>query len=312
MIKNKKQNILVTGASGFVGGVLVEKLLKSNDNLFLVSQDKKYKVSNSTVFYGDFNDEKFCKKIVKNIDTVYYLAGYKKNISYHTKYPNDFIVGNTLPLISFLNAVKQSNIKKIIYLSSTHVGLYTDGEKDGYIIGKYINELILKSFATQFDIDVKIVRSAPIYGPGDNFNLETANFIPSMISKVSKEDKEIVVWGSGKRKLQFIYIDDLVSNLISISSSKLNFFVVGNPEVLNINNIVKKIVGVFGKNLKIKHDLTKPDKESVLFRFNNNLPFLFDFDTGLENTINYYRRRRARVMRKQSFSLPSRGERKEI
>lgn len=289
MISKTKQNILVTGANGFVGKALVKELIKSSDNIFLVSRDKDYKLDGVGTFYGDLLDKDFCKKIVTDIDTVFYLAGYKKNISHHTKYPNDFVFGNVEPLMSFLKAVKGSTIKKIIYLSSTNVGLYKDGEEDGYVVGKYINELILKSFSKQRDIDIKIVRSVPIYGPGDNFNPETANFIPAMINKVYESKKEVLVWGSGRRELQFVFIDDLVSNMIEISKLSEKFFVVGNPKTLTINEIVEKIVWLSGKDLKIKNDITKPDRPTQLFKFNNAVIPEVGFDKGLEKTINYYK-----------------------
>lgn len=288
-MKKEKNNILIIGANGFVGKSLTKRFLKDKYNLFLVSRNKKIKINGAKIFYGDLTNQSFCKKIVSNVNTVFYLAGYKKNIAYHTKYPNDFVFGNIEPLISFLKAAKKSSIKKIVYLSSTNVGLYKEGEEDGYVVGKYINEIILKSFSKQSDIDVKIVRAPGVYGPGDNFDLETANFIPSMINKIYKSDKEVSVWGTGKRKIQFIFIEDLVSNLVAIFRSLGKFFVIGNRESLTINDIVKNIIKLLDKDLVIKNDLTKPDKQTKLFKFHNEKKPEFDFDKGLEATINYYK-----------------------
>lgn len=283
-------NILITGASGFVGRALTDKLLFQKDKIFLISKDRNFKSGRAKVFYGDLNDGNFCRKIVKNIDLVYYLAGYKKNIAHHIKYPNDFVFGNIKPIFTFLEAIKDSAVKKIIYLSSTNVGFYKEGEEDGYIIGKYISELILKSFSGQFNIDVKIVRASGIYGPGDNFDLKVANFIPAIINKIFESTGEILVWGSGKRKVQFIFIEDIVSNLVAISNSPDKFFIIGNPESLTVNNIVKKIVKLSGRNLVIKNDLTKPDKQTVLFKFNNERKPKFNLEKGLKKTIDYYKK----------------------
>lgn len=282
------RNILITGANGFVGKALVEKLSIDN-NLFLVSRDSSCSCPNTVTHVGDLSDDFFCKKIVDGIDVVYYLAGYKKNISFHIKNPSDFVLGNVEPLISFLKAVKNSSIKKIIYLSSTNVALYKEGEEDGYVVGKFINELILKSFARQTEIDIKIVRSTGIYGPGDNFDPESANFIPTMINKISNSDEDIRVWGTGERQIQFIYIDDLVDNLIKARDSQSDFFTVGNSEVLTINDITTKIIELSGKKLKIINDPTKPDKPTHLFEFNNPSPIKFNFEVGLKETIKYYK-----------------------
>lgn len=283
------KNILITGADGFVGRALTKRLLGESRSLFLVSRNKKLKVTGAKVFYGDLNDNKFCQRIIKRIDTVYYLAGYKKNIAYHTKYPNDFVLGNIGPLTSFLKAVRDSSIKKIIYLSSTHVGLYKEDEEDGYILGKYINELILKSFSEQSGVDVKIVRSPGIYGPGDNFDPETANFVPAIINRIYESNNEMQVWGAGNRKMQLIFIDDLISNLVEISRSGKKFFVVGNPESLTINSITEKLVKLSGKSLIIRNNPTKPDKPTQLFEFGNQVSPKFDFDSGLRKTMDYYK-----------------------
>ncbi len=288
-MNKKKENILITGAGGFVGKALTKELLKNDSNLFLVSRDKKFQTKKVKFFYGDLRNFSFCRRIVKNIDVVYYLAGYKKNIAYHTKYPGDFVLGNIEPLISFLKAVRKSSIKKIIYLSSTNVALYEEDEKDGYAAGKYINELILKSFSKQLNVDIKIVRVPSIYGPGDNFNPATANFIPATINRVYESDKEVSVWGAGKRRMQSIFINDLISNLMKISQSSSKFFVVGNTKSLTINNVVTKIIKLSGKNLVIKNDPTKPDKPTKLFQFHNEKEPEFDFDRGLRETINYYK-----------------------
>ncbi len=290
MTSEKKQNILVTGANGFVGKALVRELLKNGENVFLVSRDKNFKSEGGEVFYGDLADVNFCKKIVDNIDAVYYLAGYKKNIAFHIKNPNDFVIGNVEPLISFLKAVKDSNVKKIIYLSSTNVGLYKEGEEDGYVVGKYINELILRSFIKQTGVDVKIIRSAGVYGPEDNFNPETANFIPSMINKVFESEKEISVWGTGKREMQFVYIDDLVANLIQAEKSDKSYFVVGNPENLTINGIALKLIELAEKDLVIKNDTTKPDKPTQLFEFINAVDPKWSFEKGLKVTLEYFKK----------------------
>lgn len=287
-----KENILITGASGFVGKTLIPKLIESN-NLYLVSRDKDFAYPSAKVYHGDLSLKNFCQEIVSGINTVFYLAGYKKNIAYHLKHPYDFVAGNISPLLSFLEAVRNSGIKRIIYLSSTNAGLYKEDEEDGYVRGKYINEIILRSFTRQTGIDIKIVRAPGIYGPGDNFDPETANFIPAMINKIHQSDGDIIVWGKGLREIQFIYIDDLVSNLIEISDSGKAFFVVGNPEALTINQIVEKIIELSGRDLHIKNDATKPDKPSQLFDFDNLKKPSISFEEGLRQTIAYYKKSHA-------------------
>ena len=115
-------NILIIGASGFVGKSLVVRLAKDKKyKLYLVSRNKQFDFQGAKVLFGDLSDISFCNKIVQGIDIVLYLAAEKKNIAYHTESPFDYTTGNLKPLLTFLEATKRSKITKLIYLSSTIV-----------------------------------------------------------------------------------------------------------------------------------------------------------------------------------------------
>ncbi|MBU1131191.1 NAD(P)-dependent oxidoreductase [Patescibacteria group bacterium] len=293
MSKSSSKNILITGAHGFIGQALVKSLLTTNHQLFLVSRNKSYSCPGAKIFFGDLNQPKFCQKVLQGIDIVYYLAGYKKNIAFHAKQPFDFLSGNAKPLLNFLEAVQNSQVKTLVYLSSTIVDYVNVGDNvlDGYALGKYANELALQLFAKQSKISVKIVRSAAVYGPGDDFKAQTANFIPAIIDRIAKSNKDFTIWGSGKRRIQFIFVDDLVKNLLSASSNKKkNFFVVGNPEAVTVNEVVGKVIKLFGKKLVIDHDLSRPDKITKLVSFSNVVKPKINLDKGLKRTINYYQK----------------------
>ena len=145
------KKILIIGADGFVGRALTKKLATAKQQLFLTSRHKNFKHPTAKVYYGDLNKPVFCSKILKGIDTVYYLAGYKKNIAWHLKYPAEFFQGNLYPLLNFLAALEHSKVKQLIYLSSTIVDYIdmTAPKVDGYVLGKAGSELALKSFASR-------------------------------------------------------------------------------------------------------------------------------------------------------------------
>lgn len=286
----QKENILIVGASGFVGKALTRSMLETNSKVFLTSRDKSFKIKGAKVFYGDLNDIVFCKKILKNIDVVYYLASYKKNIAVHTKIPFEVLAKNVTPLITFLEAVKVSKVKKIVYTSSSIVEYFslTDNVVDGYVYGKYINESIIKSFVSENKTPITIVRSAAVYGPGNDFNPDTANLIPSLIIKAIEAKDEMVLWGKGTRRLQFIYIDDLVHNLIAVKDRKEETITVGNPMPVSIKKVLQIILAQLDKKLKISHDLTKPDKKTQLTKFNNIVKPKIDLKEGIMRTLEFY------------------------
>ncbi|MCC2630515.1 MAG: wcaG [Candidatus Paceibacter sp.] len=292
--KNQK-NVLVIGASGFVGQALLKKLVTTKSDLFLVSRNKKFKYPDATIFYGDIENKKFSEKILKNIDTVFYLAAYKKNIAVHTNTPFEVLLHNVRPLLNFLEAAKNSQVKNIVYISSTNAAYALDADEmiDGYVYGKFITEMIAKAFSQETGISVKIVRSSAVYGPGDNLDPKTANFIPAMIRRVDEANDELVVWGKGKRKLQFMYIDDLVANILAAEKSHKDFLIFGNPEVVSVNDVVTKITTIIGKKLKISHDIAKPDKPTKLSTFQNIITPKINLDSGLQKTLDYYRKHHA-------------------
>jgi nucleoside-diphosphate-sugar epimerase len=270
--------VLVTGAGGFVGRSLVSALQK-------VGRD----VRASTRKDGDLSDPKFCKKILTGVETVFYLAGSKKNLRFHLAQPYTFAAENLRPFLTFLNALERSRVKKLIYLSSTIVEYANDDKEiDGYVLGKYLNERLIEAFRKQFQIDVKLVRSVATYGPGDNFDPRSANFLPAMIRKVFAAREEVEVWGRGKRKLQFIYIDDLVKNLLATEKAKGNFFVFGHPQSIGVNEIVRKIIVLSGKRLQIKNNWQEADKPTKLARFKNFIAPRVSLSEGLRRTISYY------------------------
>ncbi|TSC68606.1 MAG: NAD-dependent epimerase/dehydratase [Parcubacteria group bacterium Gr01-1014_56] len=290
-MKARKSNILVLGANGFVGRALAKKLLQDKNTVSLVSRDKKHRVAGAKMFHGDLTDPNFCKKILRGVEVVYYLASFKKNVAIHTRQPFDVVYENVLPLLTFLWATKTSAIKTLIYASSVNVkyAVSNNRETDGYVLGKYINELILKSFIAQTGIDVKIIRSSAVYGPGNDFNPEVANVIPLLIVKASYSGGKLVLRGKGKRKLQFIYIDDLVDNLIAIKNSCESFFVIGNNEAISVKDLASRIIKLVGKNVKIITGVTQEDKSTKLDIFNNVVRPKTNLDSGLRKTVAYYK-----------------------
>lgn len=287
----KKDRILIVGANGFVGRALAKRVLRGSDTVSLVSRDKKFKVPGAKHFYGDLTDYAFCKKILTGIDTVYYLASFKKNVSVHTRQPFDAVYENVLPLLTFLEAAKTSSVKRIIYMSSVTVTYAVSAsiETDGYVLSKYINEIILKSFAAQTGIDIKIVRSAAVYGPGNDFNPEVANVIPLFIVKTVRNNGDLVLRGRGKRKLQFIYIDDLIENIVAVRHSRQKFFTIGNKHAVEVKSLASKIIELAGANVKVRTDTQYKDKPTKLDKFNNIVSPKTSLDLGLRKTVEYYK-----------------------
>ena len=136
---------------------------------------------------------------------------------------------------------------------------------------------LCEAIKTQFPnstLDTRCVMPTNIYGPGDNFSNENSHMVPALIkrfheAKINKS-QNVVMWGSGKPRREYLYVDDLASAIVNIMnlskkkytkvlSGKSNFINIGTDEektILNIAKIIKKVIGFKGN---IKNDLSKPD-----------------------------------------------------
>jgi nucleoside-diphosphate-sugar epimerase len=105
------------------------------------------------------------------------------------------------------------------------------------------------------------------------------------MNKVRAADRELVVWGTGKRKLQFIHVADAAANLVAAARARGDFFMVGHPEAPRVDQVAQLLMRLMGKRLRIRHDLSKPDKPSKLFRFTNPARLRYDLRRGLADLL---------------------------
>jgi nucleoside-diphosphate-sugar epimerase len=284
---HRRTRVLVVGASGFIGRALAERLVRSGSRVTAVSR-KRIRIPGAVMRHGDLRNPTFCRSVTRGMDVIHYAAGMRKNIAHHTAAPFDFFRGNLEPLLCFLDALRKSPPRTLVYVSTTLVGYVgnSDGTDDGYLLGKYASELALRAFARETGWTVHIVRSAAVYGPGDGTDPDALTFIPSMIRKIRTNDRELLVWGTGKRRLQFVYIDDLVANLIAIGRKKRgDVFAIGNNQTATVDQVAKMVMEALGKKLPIRHDTGKPDKPSQIIRFTPPVKPRVDLRSGLRRTV---------------------------
>lgn len=269
-----KRTVAVVGANGFVGRALVAKLLSvPRTRVLAVGRtpvSARRRIAGARYLSGDITRPSFARRIARQTDTVYYVAAKKKNIAHHTAEAFHYLEGNVRPLLGFLSAIRGLRPGTFVYASSV-LTEYADRDPvaDGYLLGKRACELALRAFAGQTGWNVKIVRLAAIYGPGQETNPATANFIGAMVHKVQKSKGTLTVWGTGQRKLQFIHVKDAAANLIAASRAKGTLFMVGFPTPYRVKRVAEIIMRLSGKPLRVRFDRAKPDKATLLFRFNN-------------------------------------------
>ena len=200
----KEKKVLVCGGGGFIGRHLTQSLLNSGAIVSVVGKKRKSKLEkHRKLKYISKNllDVNNCKKIVKNIDYVFQLAGTAGGIDFNNKHHASLFSTNSLINLNMLKAATNSSVKRFLYVSS--VVVYPKSSKPlmesegfkyepeftnfGYGWSKRVGELQCKMFAKEFDLKVSIVRLDNTYGPNDNFNPNQSRVIPSLIRKAFKE-----------------------------------------------------------------------------------------------------------------------------
>ena len=244
-------NILLTGATGFVGRNLLGKLIYQGCNVRCIVRDREnsgsIKKLNPEIIIGDITKKESVINSMKNIDVVIHLAA-MVNVSECIKNPAKAFETNTIGVLNMLEESRKEAGKSgkeifYVYLSSDRVYGNTKSKianeetppnpLDPYSVSKLNSELILKSYNSCFgSIQYIILRSANIYGYGQSKNF----LIPSVINQILRGKKEIHV-GNLDYYRNFVYIDDLIKALVIVLNNKEKC----RNQVFNISESSQKI-----------------------------------------------------------------------
>ena len=221
-----KKKVLVTGGTGMIGRQVVDILADAGAEVTIVSLDKIRINKKAEHLFGDLTNFELCKKITKNIDFVFHLAGIKGSIEVTISKPASFFVPLMMMNTNVLEACRENKVKKIVYTSS--IGAYASGEifREGDDFdeepmdmypgwAKRMAELQIKAYKIQYGIrNYSIVRPCNVYGPGDNFDPKNAMVIPSLMAKIYRRDNPVVIWGDGSTIRDFLFSRDAAEGII--------------------------------------------------------------------------------------------------
>ena len=240
-------------------------------------------------------------------------------------YPYHFLMENMQIQNNLISSAHKNDISKFIFLGSSCIYpkfapqpikeeyLLTDSlepTNEWYAIAKISGVKLCQAIRKQYNRDFISLMPTNLYGPFDNFDLKTSHVLPSLIRKFheakEKNHCDVVLWGSGKPKREFLHVDDLAEAVIfaleNWSPSKDNapldelpeyLYNVGSSNDITIEKLAKIIQKQVGHNGNIKWDLSKPDgtpRKLINSSKINNLGWRpkYDLETGIKNTYSWF------------------------
>ena len=194
--------------------------------------------------------------------------------------PYEFLMDNMLIQNNLIKAAHELNIKKFIFLGSSCIYpkmapqplkeeyLLTgplEETNQWYAIAKISGVKLIEALRDQYNRDYVSLMPTNLYGPGDNYNLETSHVIPAMLRKFheakQKNINEVILWGTGNPKREFLHVNDLAKAVVfSIENSlSVSLYNIGSEVEVSIQELAEIIQKIVGYNGTIKWDLSKPD-----------------------------------------------------
>jgi len=275
--------VYIAGHQGMVGSAIVQQLKNQLENTvqLITCTHNELDLSNQLQVNDFMANEK--------PDQVYLAAAKVGGIHANNTYPADFIYQNLMIQTNIIHAAHQNNIQKLLFLGSSCIypksvkqpmqeGALLTGAleptNEPYAIAKIAGIKLCESYNRQYNHDYRSVMPTNLYGPGDNYHSENSHVIPSLIRKFHEAKvnnaQKVIIWGSGKPKREFLYVDDMAAACVHVMNLDKSTYQqqikpmqshvnIGTGHDLTINKLAECIARVVNFKGKIEFDHTKPD-----------------------------------------------------
>lgn len=307
----KHKKVLVTGGSGFLGSHLVN-LLKELD---------PKEVFTPGSFQYDLRNLDACKEVVADKDIIIHLAGIVGGIGFNLSNPATMFYDNLIMGTQLMEQARIAGVKKFVaigticaYPKFTPIPFkeedlwngYPEETNAPYGLAKKMLLVQTQAYRKQYNFNAIYLLPVNLYGPGDNFDLQSAHVIPSLIRKVDnaldKGDSQITVWGTGRPTREFLYVEDAAKGIILATQAydKPDPVNLGSGMEVSIRELAEKICGIVGFKGEIVFDSSKPDgqprRRLDVTRAKGEFGFLAStsFDKGLRRTIQWYQKNKGK------------------
>lgn len=300
--------VLVLGGRGLVGSALLRSLKAKNYQSILSPTRQELDLTDSAMTLDYFKRHQ--------PEAVFLAAAKVGGIWANNTYRADFILENLRIQDSVFSAALKTSVKKFMFLGSSCIYpkscpqpikeeyLLTgplEPTNEPYALAKIAGLKTAESIRRQYQREFISVMPTNLYGIHDNFHLENSHVIPGLIARLQKaideEQTDFAIWGTGKPRREFLYVDDMASACLFLMESprlEPDWFNVGTGEDLPIAELAKEISKLMGFQGKLVFDTSKPDgmmekRLDVNRLFSLGWRPQVSLTEGLRRTIDFYR-----------------------
>ncbi|MEJ0036259.1 MAG: GDP-L-fucose synthase [Gammaproteobacteria bacterium] len=304
----KSSHIFIAGSRGLVGSALERRCRALGyDNLLLPTRKELDLCSQQAV------DEYFA---AKRPEYVFLAAARVGGIHANNTMPADFIRDNLFIATNVIDAAWRAGTRKLLFLGSSCIypklapqplreeSLLTgalEPTNEWYAIAKLAGLKMCQAYRRQYGFDAITALPTNLYGPGDNFDLETSHVLPALLRKFGEAAASgapaVTLWGTGTPRREFLHVDDLADACVFLMHrySQEEPINIGCGEDLSIHDLAMKIAQVTGFEGRIALDATRPDgtprKILDVSRLNDlGWQPRISLDDGLASTWDWYTR----------------------
>lgn len=264
------KRVWIAGSTGMVGSAVVRRL--GREGCEIVSPARRIDLREQAAVENLLSEHK--------PDVVVLAAARVGGILANSSSPAEFLYDNLMIEANVIDAAHRSDVDRLLFLGSSCIypklapqpireeALLTgplEETNEWYAVAKIAGIKLVQSYRRQYGRDYIAAMPTNLYGPGDNFDLATSHVLPALIRKAHdakrRGEREIVVWGTGTPRREFLHVDDCADALVHLlkvysGEAHVNVGCGSDVSILELARMVCAAVG-FGGN--IAHDLGKPD-----------------------------------------------------
>ena len=265
---DSESRVYVAGNTGLVGSAIVRTLHWKGYTNILSSPSHHWDLRNQ------MDVERFFR--VNEPEYVYLAAAKVGGIGANAYYPGHFIYDNLMIQTNVIHAARKFGVKKLLFLGSSCIypkfaeqpitedqllGGHLEPSNDSYAIAKIAGIKMCQAYRKQYGFNAISLMPTNLYGPNDNYDLDSSHVLPAMIRKFHEAKDKVTLWGDGSAMREFLYVDDLAEAAFKcmVSYDSEEIINVGTGKDITIKELATTIADVVGFKGEIVWDTSKPN-----------------------------------------------------